>query len=133
MLVKNFTKHFIVITLFCFIQTLLPAFNFSVVGEDNIEESSFTNELSEQTPLGTTESKFLEQTYITESLDFSLYEAWIEYDEALSAFENQAIVNDSSQKEKLEATKNKFLGQLELEKQSKHIIFQIPFMEFKIN
>ena len=86
MLVKNFTKHFIVITLFCFIQTLLPAF--SVVGEGNIEESSFTNELSEQTPLGTTESKFLEQTYITESLDFSLYEAWIEYDEALSAFEN---------------------------------------------
>lgn len=119
MLVKNFTKHFIVITLFCFIQTLLPAFNFSVVGGGNIEESSFTNELSEQTPLGTTESKFLEQTYITESLDFSLYEAWIEYDEALSAFENQAVVNDSSQKEKLEATKNKFLGQLELEKQSK--------------
>ena len=106
---------------------------FLLWGGGNIEESSLFNELSEQTPLGTTESKFLEQTYITESLDFSLYEAWIEYDEALSAFENRTVVNDSSQKEKLEATKNKFLGQLELEKQSKHIIFQIPFMEFKIN
>ena len=86
MLVKNITKHFIVITLFCFIQTFLSAFNFSVVGGGNIEESSFFNELSEQTPLGTTESKFLERTYITESLDFALYEAWIEYAEALSAF-----------------------------------------------
>ena len=129
MLVKNFTKHFIVITLFCFIQTLLPAFNFSVVGEDNIEESSFTNELSEQTPLGTTESKFLERTYITESLDFSLYEAWIEYDEALLLLEsNQSFLkkNNSSithlsltEQEKIESTKNNFLLQLELEKKSK--------------
>ena len=127
MLVKNFTKHFIVITLFCFIQTLLPAF--SVVGEGNIEESSFTNELSEQTPLGTTESRFLERTYITESLDFSLYEAWIEYDEALSLLEsNQSFLKknnssithlSSTEQEKIESTKNKFLLQLELEKQSK--------------
>ncbi|MBO5116591.1 MAG: hypothetical protein J6C25_03700 [Treponema sp.] len=31
MLVKNFTKHFIVITLFCFIQTLLPAFDLGFI------------------------------------------------------------------------------------------------------
>ena len=31
MLVKNITKHFIVITLFCFIQTLLPAFNLGFI------------------------------------------------------------------------------------------------------
>ena len=61
-----------------------------------------------RTELGTTDTRFLEQTYITESLDISLYDAWIILDEALST-------NSSS----IPEAQEKFLQELEREKQLK--------------
>ena len=39
---------------------------------------------NQKTDLGTSSSKFLDQTYISESLDFALYNAWLNLDSALS-------------------------------------------------
>ena len=60
-----------------------------------------------RTELGTTDTRFLEQTYITESLDFSLYDAWITLDEAIS--KNIAVAE----------AQEKFLREIEREKKLK--------------
>ena len=60
-----------------------------------------------RTELGTTDTRFLEQTYITESLDFSLYDAWITLDEAIS--KNVAVAE----------AQEKFLREIEREKKLK--------------
>lgn len=59
------------------------------------------------TELGTTDSIFLEQMYITESLDFALYNAWLILDEAIS-------VNASE--ETIAVAQNEFIKELEREK-----------------
>lgn len=43
---------------------------------------------SPKTELGTSNSKFLDRAYITQSLDFALYKAWISLDEAISEGEH---------------------------------------------
>lgn len=62
---------------------------------------------SKLTELGTTDSIFLEQMYITESLDFALYNAWIRLDQAIS-------INTSE--ETIAAAQKDFLDELEKEK-----------------
>ena len=69
----------------------------------------FTSLNAQETGLKTTTSKFLDQTYITESLDFALYEAWIKLDDALSFGDNLAI----------KTAQNDFLQELEKEKDLK--------------
>jgi hypothetical protein len=59
------------------------------------------------TELGTTDSIFLEQMYITESLDFALYNAWLQLDEALNSQKN------------ITTAQNDFLRELEREKKLK--------------
>lgn len=59
------------------------------------------------TELGTTDSIFLEQMYITESLDFALYNAWLRLDEVLSIEASQEMIT---------AAQNDFLHELEREK-----------------
>lgn len=41
-----------------------------------------------RTELGTTDTVFLDNAYITESLDFALYDAWIRLDDAIALLEN---------------------------------------------
>ena len=72
------------------------------------------NNFSKRTELGTTDTNFLEQTYIIHSLDFALYNAWLKLDEVLSK-------NDSSNKnqEDIASAQNAFLQELEKERQLK--------------
>ena len=72
------------------------------------------NAFSKRTELGTTDTNFLEQAYITQSLDFALYNAWLKLDEVLSK-------NDSSNKtqEDIASAQNDFLQELEKERQLK--------------
>ncbi len=71
--------------------------------------SSDQNQISSQkiTELGTTDSIFLEQMYITESLDFALYNAWLRLDQVLSTDADQELII---------AAQNDFLQELEREK-----------------
>jgi len=69
----------------------------------------FSSLNAQETGLKTRTSKFLDQTYITESLDFALYEAWIKLDDALSFGNNLAI----------KTAQNDFLQELEKEKDLK--------------
>ena len=62
------------------------------------------------TELGTTDSIFLEQMYITESLDFALYNAWLCLDEKISTGAGEEAIT--------EAQKN-FLNEIEREKSLK--------------
>ena len=64
---------------------------------------------SPKTELGTSNSKFLDRAYITQSLDFALYKAWISLDEAIS--EGNTV--------KITAAQNIFLQKLEKEKNLK--------------
>ena len=63
-----------------------------------------------RTELGTSDTVFLEQAYITESIDFALYNAWLSLDAALSANENQKII---------EKAQENFLQKIEEEKHLK--------------
>lgn len=85
---------------------------------------------SDRTELGTTETVFLDNAYITESLDFALYDAWIRLDEAMELLEtgNQSDTSDnipdikySSNKiqETIATAQNNFLQELEREKNLK--------------
>lgn len=65
---------------------------------------------ADRTELGTTDTNFLERTYITESLDFALYDAWIRLDDALSKNNDEQKIADAQQD---------FLQQLEREKHLK--------------
>lgn len=63
-----------------------------------------------RTELGTTDTTFLEQTYITESLDFALYDAWVRLDAALTTGKNEQEIAEAQ---------TYFLQELEREKQLK--------------
>lgn len=61
----------------------------------------------QKTDLGTSNSNFLDQAYITESLDFALYNAWLRLDQVLSSNADQEIIS---------AAQKDFLHELEREK-----------------
>ena len=75
-----------------------------------VSKSDSKKESSDRTELGTTDSIFLNQTYIYESLDFALYNAWIKLDDALKSGESGVRIS-LAQKE--------FLDELEKEKHIK--------------
>jgi len=85
---------------------LLSLFIFSSCSKNS---SSSNNQTSSNkiTELGTTDSIFLEQMYITESLDFALYNAWLRLDQVLSSDADQTIIA---------AAQKDFLNELEREK-----------------
>ena len=64
---------------------------------------------SPKTDLGTSSSKFLDQTYITQSLDFALYNSWLKLDDALSFGDSLLIAS----------AQRKFLQELEKERNLK--------------
>ena len=61
---------------------------FQLISCSNMTHSDSKKKTQERTELGTTDSIFLEQMYITESLDFALYNAWLQLDEALNSQKN---------------------------------------------
>lgn len=94
------------------------------------------NSEPKRTELVTTNTSYLDQSYITESLDFALYNAWLRLDDALSLLEipnqvNQNNQNSSNQsepvvkyssnktQETIATAQNIFLQELEREKQLK--------------
>ena len=92
--------------------TLLAAFLISFVffSCSIVSKSDSKKESSDRTELGTTDSIFLNQTYIYESLDFALYNAWIKLDDALKSGGSGVRIS-LAQKE--------FLDELEKEKHIK--------------
>ena len=92
--------------------TLLAVFLISFVffSCSIVSKSDSKKESSDRTELGTTDSIFLNQSYIYESLDFALYNAWIKLDDALKSGGSGVRIS-LAQKE--------FLDELEKEKHIK--------------
>jgi C4-dicarboxylate-specific signal transduction histidine kinase len=92
--------------------TLLAVFLISFVffSCSNLSKSGNYQDLSDRTELGTTDSIFLNQTYIYESLDFALYNAWIKLDDALQSGGSEV---------KISLAQKEFLDELENEKHIK--------------
>ena len=92
--------------------TLLAAFLISFVffSCSIVSKSDSKKESSDRTELGTTDSIFLNQSYIYESLDFALYNSWIKLDDALKSGGSGVRIS-LAQKE--------FLDELEKEKHIK--------------
>ncbi len=92
--------------------TLLAVFLISFVffSCSNLSKSGNYQDLSDRTELGTTDSIFLNQTYIYESLDFALYNAWIKLDDALQSGGSEV---------KISLAQKEFLQELEKEKHIK--------------
>ena len=72
-----------------------------------------------RTELGTTDTIFLEQSYITESLDFALYNAWLQLNDALSLVDPTMKYNSNKTQEAIATAQNLFLQELEREKHLK--------------
>ena len=92
--------------------TLLAAFLISFVffSCSIVSKSDSKKESSDRTELGTTDSIFLNQSYIYESLDFALYNAWIKLDDALQSGGSEV---------KISLAQKEFLQELEKEKHIK--------------
>lgn len=78
---------------------------------------------NQETDLGTSSSKFLDQTYISESLDFALYNAWLNLDSALSlrnTSDSEEKYDSNQIQEKIATAQNIFLQELEKEKNIKN-------------
>ena len=90
---------------------------------------------NQETDLGTSSSKFLDQTYISESLDFALYNAWRNLDSALSlknTSDSEEKYDSNQIQEKIATAQNIFLQELEKEKNQKITELQTICMELKI-
>ena len=91
----------------CLIFFLIPIFFLFSSCSKNYASDKYKTSSQKITELGTTDSIFLEQMYITESLDFALYNAWLRLDQVLSSDADQKIIA---------AAQKDFLNELEREK-----------------
>lgn len=99
--------------LFFFLISLFPSCNkYITTGKTQSANQKITE-------LGTTDSIFLEQMYITESLDFALYNAWLRLDEALALNDSSTKYNSNKTQETIATAQNDFLRELERGKESK--------------
>lgn len=99
--------------LFFFLISLFPSCNKKITtGKTQSANQKITE-------LGTTDSIFLEQMYITESLDFALYNAWLRLDEALALNDSSTKYNSNKTQETIATAQNDFLRELEREKNLK--------------
>ena len=99
--------------LFFFLISLFPSCNkYITTGKTQSANQKITE-------LGTTDSIFLEQMYITESLDFALYNAWLRLDEALALNDSSTKYNSNKTQETIATAQNDFLRELEREKNLK--------------
>ena len=99
--------------LFFFLISLFPSCNkYITTGKTQSANQKITE-------LGTTDSIFLEQMYITESLDFALYNAWLRLDDALALNDTSTKYNSNKTQETIATAQNDFLRELEREKKLK--------------
>ena len=92
------------------------------ISEGKNQKVDDKNKSYQKTALGTRNSIFLDQAYITQSLDFALYKAWISLDEALSlktTADTSEKYNSNQIQEMIATRQNNFLQELEKEKNLK--------------
>ena len=114
---KNYKGALFLFFSFCF-------FSCSVNGisEGKNQKVDDKNKSYQKTALGTRNSIFLDQAYITQSLDFALYKAWISLDEAFSlktTADTSEKYNSNQIQEMIATRQNTFLQELEKEKNLK--------------
>ena len=108
-----FQKTIGITFLFFFLISLFPSCNKKITtGKTQSANQKITE-------LGTTDSIFLEQMYITESLDFALYNAWLRLDDALALNDTSTKYNSNKTQEIIATAQNDFLRELEREKNLK--------------
>ena len=108
-----FPKKIVITFLFFFLISLFPSCNKKITtGKTQSANQKITE-------LGTTDSIFLEQMYITESLDFALYNAWLRLDDALALNDTSTKYNSNKTQEIIATAQNDFLRELEREKNLK--------------
>lgn len=95
-------------------------------------EKKDVSDLANITELGTTDTNFLEQTYVIESIDFALYEAWIKLDSLLLLKDSSNYLSDEIQKE-IKWLKVIFCKNWSVKNNKKLTIFLLLCTEFKIN
>ena len=74
--------------LFLFLSFCFFSCSVNIISESKNQKVDDKNKSYQKTALGTSNSIFLDQAYITQSLDFALYKAWISLDEAISEGEH---------------------------------------------
>lgn len=102
---------------FCFLSCSV-----NVISEGKNQKVDDKNKSYQKTALGTSNSIFLDQEYITQSLDFALYKAWISLDEAFSlktTADTSEKYNSNQIQEMIATRQNTFLQELEKEKNLK--------------
>ncbi len=87
--------------------------------KESSHQNSLQNNISKRTELGTTDTNFLEQSYITQSIDFALYNAWLNLDEVLSLNDSSMKYSSNKTQEAIATAQNTFLQELEKEKHLK--------------
>lgn len=114
---KNYKGALFLFFSFCFLSCSV-----NVISEGKNQKVDDKNKSYQKTALGTRNSIFLDQAYITQSLDFALYKAWISLDEALSlktTADTSEKYNSNQIQEMIATRQNNFLQELEKEKNLK--------------
>lgn len=116
MAVLNFTWYYLLMVrengAISFLKLIFSLFLLVIVTScgKNSKGADEADALSKRTELGTTDTLFLEQSYISQSLDFALYDAWLRLDEALLHADEQQALTEAQ---------NAFLQELEREQHLK--------------
>lgn len=114
---KNYKGALFLFFSFCFLSCSV-----NVISEGKNQKVDDKNKSYQKTALGTRNSIFLDQAYITQSLDFALYKAWISLDEAFSlktTADTSEKYNSNQIQEMIATRQNTFLQELEKEKNLK--------------
>ena len=114
---KNYKGALFLFFSFCFLSCSV-----NVISEGKNQKVDDKNKSYQKTALGTSNSIFLDQKYITQSLDFALYKAWISLDEAFSlktTADTSEKYNSNQIQEMIATRQNTFLQELEKEKNLK--------------
>lgn len=114
---KNYKGALFLFFSFCFLSCSV-----NVISEGKNQKVDDKNKSYQKTALGTNNSIFLDQEYITQSLDFALYKAWISLDEAFSlktTADTSEKYNSNQIQEMIATRQNTFLQELEKEKNLK--------------
>lgn len=108
--------------LFLFFSFCFFSCSVNVISEGKNQKVDDKNKSYQKTALGTSNSIFLDQKYITQSLDFALYKAWISLDEAFNlktTADTSEKYNSNQIQEMIATRQNTFLQELEKEKNLK--------------
>ena len=114
---KNYKGALFLFFSFCFLSCSV-----NTISEGKNQKVDDKNKSYQKTALGTSNSIFLDQEYITQSHDFALYKAWISLDEAFNlktTADTSEKYNSNQIQEMIATRQNTFLQELEKEKNLK--------------